>query len=375
MIEKMTPSESSQQDLDVTEKLEGSYSMPGSPNYVPSQDIKVHMMKESTDPASAGKKEESAQETTMRMETVQEPEEKTADPEQKIPSASETPPQTPPATPVQKPAQAPTTPATEPVQTSNYQAPPPPVSTENRQAGGRKFPKVAFIGIGLLLLVLVYMMTKGGGDSDNETEAAATDPIATETAADNSTTDDAVTETETETETTEEQAEDTEDNDVSVAGPVQRPAGEPDTAEDLMGEWEGVVVEMGHYGPGYEDSEMLVHDLHAEVDIDINTGQHYFEAYLDDADDNSAILSTYIIMNEDHFIGDIGEEDAWILDHYLTPEENGYFYAKYDDPTTLYVQYEYKEYEEDNAGFHLSFYFRKAGESWNDLPFAPSYLQ
>lgn len=56
MIEKMTPSESSQQDLDVTEKLEGSYSMPGSPNYVPSQDIKVHMMKESTDPASAGKR-------------------------------------------------------------------------------------------------------------------------------------------------------------------------------------------------------------------------------------------------------------------------------------------------------------------------------
>ncbi|NLD16381.1 MAG: hypothetical protein GX666_02220 [Tissierellia bacterium] len=155
----------------------------------------------------------------------------------------------------------------------------------------------------------------------------------------------------------------------AMSGPVSKPAGEIDTKEDLIGDWVGVVSEMGHYGSKYEGSEMVVYDLIAEIDTD-STGKYYFEAYFLD-DTESPLVSAYIEFKDDHFTGDIGEEDAWIADHWLSPEENGLLYAKFDDPTTLYIQYDYEDYEEDNAGYHLSFYFRKVGESWNELPFKP----
>lgn len=151
--------------------------------------------------------------------------------------------------------------------------------------------------------------------------------------------------------------------------PVNKPESKIDTQEDLIGDWEGVVVEMGHYGSKYEDYEMGQSDLIAEINTD-NTGKYYFEAYFTD-DLEHPVISAYIEFKDDHFTGDIGEEDAWIADHWLYPEENGLLYAKYDDPTTLYIQYDYEDYEEENAGYHLSFYFRKVGESWDDQPFKP----
>lgn len=157
------------------------------------------------------------------------------------------------------------------------------------------------------------------------------------------------------------------------AVPVDRPPGEPDTAEDLVGDWHGLVAELGHYGAAYEGTQPTEHDLIAILDQEESTGKYFFEAYLPDGD--SSVLSAYITMADDHFTGDIGEDDAWILNDYLTPDQNGLLYARYDDPTTLYVQYDYEDPEEDNAGFHLSFYFRRAGESWNDLPYTPGYVK
>lgn len=157
-------------------------------------------------------------------------------------------------------------------------------------------------------------------------------------------------------------------------GPVHKPEKVLDTKEDLIGEWIGVVMELGHYGPEYEDMEMQLYDLDAVIDID-ETGQYYFEAYMVDSIEESSLVSTYIEMEEEYFIAKIGEEDAWIADHWLTPDEEGIISAYYDDPTTLYIQYEYEDYEAENSGFHLSFYFRKVGESWNDMPFKPSSLE
>lgn len=162
--------------------------------------------------------------------------------------------------------------------------------------------------------------------------------------------------------------------DESTEGPVHKPEKVLDTKEDLIGDWIGVVLELGHYGPEYEGSEMEQYDLEAVIDMD-ETGQYYFEAYFTDEPDEYPVLSTYIDMQEDRFMAIVGEEDAWIADHWLTPEEKGIISAKYDDPTTLYVQYDYEDYEAENSGFHLSFYFRKVGESWNDLPFKPSSLE
>ena len=163
--------ESSQQDLDVTESWKAlivcrEVELCTESGYQGTYDERIHGS------GIGRKKEESAQETTMRMETVQEPEEKTAI-EQKIPSASETPPQTPRYTGTKAGSGAYTLRQSRCKQ-AIINAPAARIYRKPA-AGGRKFPKVAFIGIGLLLLVLVYMMTKGGGDSDNETEAAATD--------------------------------------------------------------------------------------------------------------------------------------------------------------------------------------------------------
>lgn len=84
-----------------------------------------------------------------------------------------------------------------------------------------------------------------------------------------------------------------------------------------------------------------VQEVNGYIGLDSHIQREFFEIYA--ADDGKVILSMFInIESCDVFRAEIGEDDAWIYRHLLTPEEesifDGYLYEN-----TFSFMYEYDD--------------------------------
>lgn len=322
MDEHLKTNEPVQDDLNVSERLEGSYILPGQPGYVPNSELRVHRLCESppleTAEATSGKIPDTDPAVQTRELTGPAEDRQEWDPE--VDRVKET-------VSAESVQAAPSDTAHPAVPSPAATAKQAPVKRERK-----KPPLAVWIAIALAAVFLIYFLSQGNNSEENTTDTAnaQTEP-AQQTEQTEQTEELAETEPAQEEDTAQEE---TEADDATAAAipsldavPVDRPPGEPDTAEDLVGDWHGLVAELGHYGAAYEGTQPTDHDLIAMLDQEESTGKYFFEAYLPDGD--SSVLSAYITMADDHFRGDIGEEDAWILNDYLTPDQNGLLYARY----------------------------------------------
>ncbi len=103
--------------------------------------------------------------------------------------------------------------------------------------------------------------------------------------------------------------------------------------------WEGVIENTDIEGDFPYPEE---HQVIAYLAVEKSSGRPFFEIY-DPADTENPLLSMYVqIETYETFKADIGEGDAWIYDHTITPEEaeafDGYLYED-----MIYIEYNYKE--------------------------------
>ena len=76
-------------------------------------------------------------------------------------------------------------------------------------------------------------------------------------------------------------------------------------------------------------------------------GYAFFEVYdSSDFTEDDIVLSMWIDLYDDHFVADIGDQDAWIYKHYLTPADEKYFSPTLENGR-LYMEFTYPENGED----------------------------
>ena len=81
-------------------------------------------------------------------------------------------------------------------------------------------------------------------------------------------------------------------------------------------------------------------------------------------DRDGAVLSMYIDVYDDYISADIGDEDAWYLNRYLTASESYSFSSGVDDGKIGFV-YDYVDPDDNASGFTVEFCLRKYGELWD----------
>ena len=99
----------------------------------------------------------------------------------------------------------------------------------------------------------------------------------------------------------------------------------------------------------------------------------FFEIYDTEACDNNPILSMWILEDSYTILPDIGEEDAWLLDYYLTPDDTYDFTIDLEEGALAFEV----DYELDGEWYEFYFFLREEGAPWdvaND-PLPPSYYE
>ena len=134
-----------------------------------------------------------------------------------------------------------------------------------------------------------------------------------------------------------------------------------DSEEVLTGEWYGWVKESMPWGDHNEDFQ----DAWGYVNYD-EFSNKYFEVYKD-GDSQNPFFSMYIEdeNTDTYIIPVIGNEDAWIIDTYLTEEEGQYFETGIDYDGSIYLTYSYTRYD-GNSGCMVEIFLRKYGVLWDE---------
>ena len=122
------------------------------------------------------------------------------------------------------------------------------------------------------------------------------------------------------------------------------------------------------------NSDEKVEDIWGKIDYDTN-GQPYFELYevpLDQRDsDTDAVVSMYIIEDPQQLIPDIGNEDAWLIDIYLTADDaDAYTVSLQNGALDIVVPY-----TGSSGSCTCEFFIRVDGTPWDEAndPLPPGY--
>ena len=101
-----------------------------------------------------------------------------------------------------------------------------------------------------------------------------------------------------------------------------------------------------------------------------SSGRTYFEVY-EDEEMQEDLLSLYIVLYENSFAADIGEEDAWVFDFYLDESDSVFFSPELENGA-LYMNYHCVG---KNTSFDISFFLREEGTPWDEEndPLPPGY--
>ena len=134
-----------------------------------------------------------------------------------------------------------------------------------------------------------------------------------------------------------------------------------DSEEVLTGDWFGWVRESDCWGDHVDDFQAAW----GYVEYD-NTGNKYFEVYKD-GDSQEPFFSMYIEdeNTDTRIIPVIGNEDAWIIDTYLSEEEGQYFKTGIDYDGSISFTYSYTRYD-GNSGCMVEIFLRKDGVLWDE---------
>ena len=136
---------------------------------------------------------------------------------------------------------------------------------------------------------------------------------------------------------------------------------EADTDEVLTGEWFGWVRESDCWGDHSENFQTAL----GYVGYD-DAGNKYFEVYKDDGSETAFISMFIEDENTDtRIIPVIGNEDAWIIDTYLSEEEGQYFKTGIDYDGSISFTYSYTRYD-GNSGCMVEIFLRKDGVLWDE---------
>lgn len=144
----------------------------------------------------------------------------------------------------------------------------------------------------------------------------------------------------------------------------------PTTSITLGNMWYGTLQVTDVVGTGQEDFEKdIIANLKKTRD-----GDEFFEVYTDSSmSDESIVLSMYVTVYDDYFLPVIGEDDAWIFERYLTPDDATYFMRTLENGA-LDITYAY----EDPDGKYtctVRIFLREDGTPWDEAndPLPPSY--
>ncbi len=138
----------------------------------------------------------------------------------------------------------------------------------------------------------------------------------------------------------------------------------------IPSKWYGVAVINDSINFELENGK---YDLWGFMDTD-SDGGNYFELYLvpEPTDEDLPIVSMYINGEEKKWLTPvIGNEDAWISDHYLTKDDEWHLLTQYDGGALDM----YYTYDDGVAYANCEFFVREFGTVWDEImdPLPPSY--
>lgn len=144
--------------------------------------------------------------------------------------------------------------------------------------------------------------------------------------------------------------------DVQFAGAVSSGFVSPTTRIEPGSVWYGCLRKENSDGGEDDDIFALIGRT--------SEGYGYFEAYdSSDFTEEDIVLSMWIELYDDHFVADIGDQDAWIYSHYLTPADEKYFSPTLDNGR-LYMEFTYPE---DGEDVFVQICLREDGTPWDEM--------
>ena len=154
---------------------------------------------------------------------------------------------------------------------------------------------------------------------------------------------------------------------VVVAGSIEEAfqgadtfVGVPD--EVLTGSWYGWIRESQCWGGHSEDFQ----DMYGQIGNNTDTGRKYIDLY---KDGNTSYPEFSMWLEESEgdvtLLPDIGEQDAWLLDTYLTEDEESLFETRISDDGSLYFSYECID-DSSASGCLVEIFLRKEGAAWDE---------
>lgn len=157
-------------------------------------------------------------------------------------------------------------------------------------------------------------------------------------------------------------------DDVTLAGSIDEAfqgvntfVGVPD--EVLTGKWYGWIRESQCWGGHEEDFQ----DMSGQIGYNTDTGRKFMDFY---KDGNTAYPEFSMWLKESEgdvtILPDIGEQDAWLLDTYLTKDEEGLFETRISSDGSLYFSYECVD-DSGESGCLVEIFLRKEGAEWDEM--------
>ncbi|MGN0798804.1 MAG: hypothetical protein ACI4NU_00045 [Christensenellales bacterium] len=144
----------------------------------------------------------------------------------------------------------------------------------------------------------------------------------------------------------------------------------PTTHIELGNMWFGTMMVTDFVG---NDTEDYAKDIIASINT-TSSGYDYFEVYTDSSmSDESVALSMYINLGYDSFTADIGYQDAWVFQRYLTEDDAVYFSPTLQNGA-LDMTYHYVD-PNNEYSCTVRFFLREDGTEWDEEndPLPPSY--
>ncbi len=128
----------------------------------------------------------------------------------------------------------------------------------------------------------------------------------------------------------------------------------------LFGDWYGYIKLTNSWG--YTDNSDEIYDVTGIISTYSDSERPFFELYMDDVD--GAILSFFLDIYDEYISADIGDEDAWFMNRYLTADESFNFSTGLYNGKLIFY-YDYTDPDGENAGFTAEICLRKYGELWD----------
>lgn len=140
-------------------------------------------------------------------------------------------------------------------------------------------------------------------------------------------------------------------------------AGATDVTVENPSNWYGWIelTDIWGYNVSYELS-----DAWGSVGTETSTGRQYFEVFKD-GDSENAFLSMYASIEDGgtRIVPEIGDEDAWLLENYLTGSDAADYEIALNDDGALTFSVDYVKYD-DSCGFHMEMFLRPDGVLWDE---------